>query len=108
MSTAFLSRFDPLKSELAYVGVVALALVLSVFMGMSLVWPGDELGAYLHREGPSVTSGPDTTSGQPVALSVPGSPGPQGRQGAHAVDPASSLGTAAPALIPVASRPQRR
>jgi len=103
MNTAFLSRFDPLKNELAYVAVVALALVLSVFVGMSLVWPGDELRAYLHHEGPRVALAAETASGPPVPRSAAGSP--LGRHATHAVDPAASPGTVVEVLIPVASRP---
>lgn len=67
METSFLSKVDPLNIELAYVAVVALALVLAVFVGMALVWPGDQLSAYLLHATPNTGSRPDTTSGREAA-----------------------------------------
>ena len=53
MNTSFLAKVDPLNNEAAYVGVVALSLVLSVFGGMTLIWPGDELNTTVGQKEPA-------------------------------------------------------
>ncbi len=91
MNTSFLAKVDPLNNEAAYVGVVALSLVLSVFVGMSLIWPGDELAAQLHPAPPGAGSKADTTVGrEEAARSAPGSHKPQSQQAAAALDPTAS------------------
>ncbi|MGH6638655.1 MAG: hypothetical protein ACREXN_07975 [Polaromonas sp.] len=91
MNTSFLAKVDPLNNEAAYVGVVALSLVLSVFVGMSLIWPGDELAAQLHPAPPGAGSKADTTVGrEEAAHGAPDSHKPQSQPVAAALDPTAS------------------
>ncbi len=107
MNTSFLAKVDPLNNEAAYVGVVALSLVLSVFGGMTLIWPGDELGAHSHPVAPGAGPTAETTVGRDEAARA----APDSRQqAATAVDTTapSARVVEAKALTPVSSLDQRR
>jgi len=71
MNTSFLSKVDRLDNALAYVGVVALALVLAVLVGMALVWPGDGATAYLpHAAHAGDVAAPSSAAAEAQALNT--------------------------------------
>ena len=82
MKTSLLARVDPLNSEAAYVGVVGLSLVLSVFVGMSLAGPDEELIAHMQHAAP----GTDTKVVMAVVREemAPGATGSHPLQSQHA------------------------